>query len=153
MFYGVALGTAETWAYFQSNAASFTNNLQADPKLVAWNPAWFATPSLFDLAPQAGSPVIGAGLAASAPSSDITGLTRTTPPAIGAYELAGAAAPVSRCDLNGDGVVNILDVVLAINQATGVAPCTNANLLGTGCTLANVQTIITAALGGACAAQ
>jgi hypothetical protein len=56
------------------------------------------------------------------------------------------------CDLNGDGVVNNLDVQLAINQALGISPCTNADLLQTGqCSVMDVQIVINASLGGACA--
>jgi hypothetical protein len=153
IFFGLGLGTAHNWAYFQSNAGVFTNNSQVNPNLVAWKPAWWATPSLFDLAPQAGSPVIGAGTAASAPSTDIAGLIRNNPPDIGAYQFAGATLTTSTCDLNSDGVVNVLDVVLAVNQVIGVSPCTNANLGSGACTLADVQAIVNAAMGGACVAQ
>lgn len=153
IFFGLGLGTAYNWAYFQSNAGVFTNNSQANPNLVAWKPVWWATPSLFDLAPQAGSPVIGVGLSASAPSTDIAGLIRNNPPDIGAYQFAGATLTTSTCDLNSDGVVNVLDVVLAVNQVIGVSPCTNANLGSGACTLADVQVIVNAAMGGACVAQ
>lgn len=58
----------------------------------------------------------------------------------------------SPCDLNGDGAINIADVQLSVNQVLGFQTCT-MNLSGTGtCTVADVQKIIVAALGGSCAA-
>ena len=61
-----------------------------------------------------------------------------------------AQTSTSPCDLNGDGVVNIADVQIAVNEVLGLAPCT-MNLDGTGvCDVADVQRVITAALGGAC---
>ena len=61
----------------------------------------------------------------------------------------GPSSPT--CDLNGDGVVNILDVQAAINQALGVTACTTADLQGNGqCNVVDVQRIIAAALGGPC---
>jgi hypothetical protein len=63
----------------------------------------------------------------------------------------GAAPVISACDLNGDGVVNIADVQIAINQALGIIACTNANLIGSGvCNVVDVQRVINASLGGAC---
>ena len=59
-------------------------------------------------------------------------------------------APKS-CDLNNDGMVNVVDVQLAINQALGVSTCGTASLITPGqCTAADVQRVIAAALGGAC---
>jgi hypothetical protein len=62
----------------------------------------------------------------------------------------GAAANASACDLNQDGVVNILDVQLAIQQYLGTVTCASASLLQDGCTIADVQIIINAALGQGC---
>lgn len=60
-------------------------------------------------------------------------------------------ASASPCDLNGDGVVDATDVQLAISQALGSSPCTNADLDGTGtCNVVDVQRVINAALGQAC---
>jgi hypothetical protein len=59
-------------------------------------------------------------------------------------------AAASPCDLNSDGVVNILDLQLAVNQVLGLAPCT-ADLDGEGrCDVVDVQRVIIAALGGPC---
>jgi hypothetical protein len=64
---------------------------------------------------------------------------------------ASGLAPVLSCDLNGDGVVNSLDVQIAINQALGTASCTNAALQENGvCNVVDVQRVINASLGGAC---
>jgi cytochrome c553 len=61
-----------------------------------------------------------------------------------------AQSSSSPCDLNGDGVVNVADVQLAVNEALGMSACT-MNLDGTGsCDIADVQRIIAAALGGTC---
>ena len=63
---------------------------------------------------------------------------------------APPVAPLA-CDLNGDGVVNNLDVQIAVNQALGISPCTNADLQHSGkCTIVDVQIVINASLGGAC---
>ena len=48
-----------------------------------------------DLHLQPGSPCLGAGTAAGAPTTDITGATRPNPPSIGAYEQAPAVSALS----------------------------------------------------------
>lgn len=59
-------------------------------------------------------------------------------------------AGTSACDLNQDGVVNILDVQLAANMSLGLTPCT-ANIDGAGvCNSLVVQQVANAAVGGAC---
>ncbi len=66
--------------------------------------------------------------------------------------------PLLSCDLNGDGVVNILDVASAVNQALGKdqggnpVPCTNGDLTKDGvCNVLDVQRVVDAVLpGGAC---
>lgn len=61
------------------------------------------------------------------------------------------ASRLPSCDLNGDGVANILDVQLAINQALHLAPCTTADLMQNGqCNVTDVQRVINAALGQTC---
>jgi hypothetical protein len=59
-----------------------------------------------------------------------------------------AAPAYSACDLNQDGMVNILDVELGINMALGTISCTAQ--YGP-CNLALVQAVLTNAMGGACA--
>jgi hypothetical protein len=54
------------------------------------------------------------------------------------------------CDLNQDGVVNVVDVQLAVNMDLGLIPCPAA-LDGGACT-ALVQQIVNAALGQGCSA-
>jgi hypothetical protein len=62
-----------------------------------------------------------------------------------------AASATSSCDLNSDGRVDKLDVQLAIDQALGTLPCTNANLDGSGnCTIVDVQRVINATSDGFC---
>jgi hypothetical protein len=59
----------------------------------------------------------------------------------------------SPCDLNKDGVIDTLDVQLAINQALDVTACSNADLEGDGlCTIVAVQRIVNAVLTGVCKA-
>jgi len=62
----------------------------------------------------------------------------------------GSPSNGSPCDLNQDGVVNILDVELAIQQSLGTISCGSANLLHDGCTLADVQIVMDAAVGQGC---
>lgn len=55
------------------------------------------------------------------------------------------------CDMNADGVVNVVDVQLAIDQVLGLMPCTTADLQRNGqCNVIDVQRIVNAALDGAC---
>jgi hypothetical protein len=55
------------------------------------------------------------------------------------------------CDLNSDGVVNIVDVRIAENQALGVEPCGSADLNQDGvCTVVDIQRVVNAVLGKGC---
>jgi hypothetical protein len=64
--------------------------------------------------------------------------------------ITNPASQSSACDINGDGVVNDLDVNLELNMALGKSPCT-VSLTQTGtCTVVDVQRVINAASGGAC---
>ena len=57
----------------------------------------------------------------------------------------------SACDLNGDGVVNSLDVQIAISQALGITACGSAALTGNNqCNVVDVQRVINASLGMSC---
>jgi hypothetical protein len=59
----------------------------------------------------------------------------------------------SLCDLNGDQLVNVIDVQVAINQSLGVAPCGTADLNRDGqCNVIDVQLEINSVLTGSCAA-
>jgi hypothetical protein len=60
------------------------------------------------------------------------------------------AQTANACDLNRDGVVNTLDVQLAVKMALGLAPCT-ANVAGAGvCDTVMIQRVIIADLGATC---
>jgi len=60
-------------------------------------------------------------------------------------------AQAATCDLNDDGVVNALDVQIALNQALGAISCGTADLNGNGaCNVVDLQRVINAALGAAC---
>src|SRR5258708_1568562 len=68
-----------TWAIRLQNGLTDTGRIMADPK--------FANAAAGDYHLQSGSPAIGAGAAAYAPSTDLDGKPRsTTAPSIGAYE-------------------------------------------------------------------
>jgi hypothetical protein len=59
--------------------------------------------------------------------------------------------PPPGCDLNGDGLTNVLDVQLAIQSALGVRACGTADLNGDGkCDVLDVQQEIKSALSGTC---
>jgi hypothetical protein len=70
----------------------------------------------------------------------------------GGVQLNGfSITPVPACDLNGDGVVNSLDVQDAIAQALGSSPCGNADLDHNGvCNVIDVQRVINAVNGQVC---
>jgi hypothetical protein len=87
----------------------------------------------------------------TANATDTSGNSATSASVTVTVSNASGPAPVSSCDLNGDGVVNILDVQLAISQALGTAACTNADLQHNGqCNIVDIQRIIFASLGGTC---
>jgi hypothetical protein len=71
-----------------------------------------------------------------------------------AWRLASSTSAVSSasspCDLNNDGVVNVLDVQLMVSQALGTAACTNKLDGGASCDVIDVQRVVNAALGGVC---
>jgi len=60
------------------------------------------------------------------------------------------AQALNPCDLNQDGVVNQLDVALAVQMAIGATAC-KANVEGPlTCTVVTVQRVVNASLGQAC---
>ncbi len=63
----------------------------------------------------------------------------------------GAGTPLNACDLNADGVVNVLDVNRSVSMTLGQSSCT-ANVNGPGvCTVVTVQRVVNASLpSGAC---
>lgn len=129
---------------------SLSNCSEADPQFVglgAWNNI-----AGFNFHVASGSPAIHTGTAAAFPEFDITGYPFAASPSIGAMEApsTGSSAP-SSCDLNGDGVVNSLDVQLAVNQVVSILGCGNASLQGNGaCNVIDVERVVFALLGGAC---
>ncbi len=59
-------------------------------------------------------------------------------------------AELNPCDLNADGVVNVLDEQLAVNMSLKLIPCT-ADIMGKGvCNDTVVKHVLDAVLGGAC---
>ena len=67
-----------------------------------------------------------------------------------AWRLASSSSSSSSCDINSDGIVNVLDVQLMVSQALGTAPCTNRLDGAATCDVIDVQRVVNAALGGAC---
>src|SRR5947208_14983906 len=67
-----------------------------------------------------------------------------------AFPAAVWAQVVNACDLNQDGVVDVVDVQSATNMALGFAPC-SANVAGLNvCNIVVVQRVTSAALTGTC---
>jgi len=64
-----------------------------------------------------------------------------------AWRLSTGTSP---CDLNADGVTNVLDVQLMASQAIGTSTCVNRLAGGTGCNVFDVMRVVVAALGGTC---
>jgi hypothetical protein len=127
-----------------------TNCNFGDPKFVSASTAYFNTPAMFDLRLQSASPAIHVGSPVGMPLNDILGNPSSYPPSLGAYEALGAVAPAS-CDINQDGVVNVLDVQGVTNQVLGINSCGTGDLQGNGqCTIVDVQRVVVAALGNAC---
>jgi hypothetical protein len=54
------------------------------------------------------------------------------------------------CDVNKDGMTNVLDVQAEVNQALGVAACTSDINKDGLCNVIDVQRVVNTALGGAC---
>jgi len=58
---------------------------------------------------------------------------------------------LNRCDVNSDGVVNVLDVQLTVNQALGTAACSTGDVNGDGqCSVLDVQIVTNAVMTGTC---
>ncbi len=67
--------------------------------------------------------------------------------------VAGGTSTSGGCDLNGDGLVNVVDVQLAIQSALGSRTCGSADLNRDGkCDVVDVQSEIQSVLTGICRA-
>src|SRR5262249_8370444 len=85
--------------------------------------------------------------------------TTSTLPAKACFEqgrmpkcMAGAPAPPSACDVNGDGIITVADVQSDVNAVIGAVGCSATYDMtkdGT-CNVIDVQRVINAALGGQC---
>ena len=62
----------------------------------------------------------------------------------------GVLPTINACDLNGDGLVTVVDLQLEINAALGLAPCTHDINKDGPCNIVDVQRVVIAALGGQC---
>jgi IPT/TIG domain len=130
-------GTNNLWYGSGSSPSYLQNNVNSDPM--------FTSLSGLSLQPLSSSPAVNEGVPVAWIQTDRAGVGRPVPPSLGAYE----KWPLS-CDLNSDGVVNILDVLLMTNQSLGLTPCT-ATLDGNPtCDDVDIQRVVAAALGGAC---
>jgi len=111
-----------------------------------------------ELTLQISSPVYGLGIGANLSCFNEAAIRAGTPsalcplpPEVQAATSSGTNTGTISCDLNNDGVVNVLDVQLATNQALGYATCGSADLIGSGqCTVVDVQRVISASLGASC---
>lgn len=127
----------QTSGEFMALAYGQNANVYADGSVASFSlviPA-NATPGTVVLQP---SNVLGASLA-----GDPVPLTANTLSFV-------LASPLSRCDVNGDGLTNIQDVTFMLNQILGLAACsTDLNADGK-CTVVDLSRVIAAALGGSC---
>jgi hypothetical protein len=73
----------------------------------------------------------------------------------GSYSISlqTAAAPPSACDLNGDGLVNVLDAQIAANIQDGTTACPSVQLGSSGSCNITLAKIVDAALGKGCVLQ
>ena len=63
---------------------------------------------------------------------------------------ATGGTPLNACDLNSDGLDNILDVNRSVNMTLGLSPCT-ADINGPNvCTVVTVQRVVNSVLGAGC---
>lgn len=80
----------------------------------------------------------------------LTGLLAATPAGLNVPGVVSGAPyslrVLSRCDLNGDGTVNVVDVMVAVNAVLGVGSCPVSG----GCSLETILYVISAAAGNAC---
>jgi hypothetical protein len=138
------------------NSTTFTFNTVAAVGTYTTNncPTPFYCPVMYTFPAMALQGTTGTGTAGTTtgtatPTGDTTGFYEMQIPAQGGPPPAG---PPPTCDLNGDGVVNVLDAQLMINATLGTIPCTSAYQLdGAGaCDIVDVQRVIAASLGGPC---
>jgi hypothetical protein len=138
----------------------------------------FSSPLQVTVTDANGNPVAGVTVSFSAPtsgagatlssasaitnSSGIASVTATANGVAGSYTVTATAGPLaasfallnaSKCDINQDGIVNVVDVQREINEALGVSPAVH-DLNGDGVVnVVDVQIVINAALGLGCTAK
>lgn len=125
------------------------NLLFGVPPIITWNSQLpFDDPSSWQTYSSSGIPAsTGAAYDAVTNTAWLSPYGSTTNYSIAQLQLG----PQDACDLNNAGVVNIIDVQIAINQVLGITACTSADLQQNGvCTVVDVQRVINAALGGPC---
>jgi hypothetical protein len=80
-----------------------------------------------------------------------TGVPNLTAANFSVKAYTGGSVPGKSCDLNGDGITNVVDVQLAILQAIGAKTCSTADVDSDGvCNSTDVQQVINGALGSTC---
>lgn len=139
-------GSNNVW--FGNGPNQCSSNLSKDLDV---NPGYKSTT---DLHLASDSPVIDKGQSVNGLTRDITGTPRPQGNGydVGAYEYISATTTKQpTCDLNADGVVNSLDVTIAVEQVLGTGSYNNLPLtLDTDWNVVDVQRIINAADGQAC---
>ena len=89
--------------------------------------------------------------AAGAKAFSLSNTQAATPLAGAITVVAGPAISVTvtnAYDLSGDGIIDISDINLVVNQVVGKAPCTTGDLNTDGaCSIVDIQTMILKALG------
>jgi hypothetical protein len=139
-------GNNNEWFGLGAGTSATTANINTDPL--------FVNAAARDFHLQVGSPAKDAGVTISGLGTDFDGVIRPQGSAydLGAYEyFQGSGSILLTCDLNSDGVVNSLDVQIAVNQTLGATSCSSADLDQDGrCDVVDIQRVINAVLGQAC---
>ena len=143
----IAWGNKSSQIFDNATNTTLQANLTTDPLVVN------AAAGDFHL--RSGSPAINAGvnLYSAGVTKDFEGKPRpqTGPFEIGAYEYGGSTPPPPPgpvTDLNGDGITNVADVQIAVNQAVGASACAAGDVNKDGvCNVSDIQLVINKALG------
>ncbi len=132
--------------FHQTSNTGAPADWQYDPLADTWT----------ELSSSGGGTVLDAVMTYDPTKNALITLSRSAPGILDVWQgaLSAGSVPVppqNPCDLNSDGVVNLLDVQIAINQVFGVTACRTADLAGTGtCDVVDVQRVINTVLGGSC---
>jgi YetA-like protein/Bacterial Ig-like domain (group 1) len=129
--------------FHQASNTGAPADWQYDPVADTWT----------ELSSSGGGPAIDTMMAYDSAKNVLVTFSRSGPGVADIWQgtLSSAGVSFSRCDLNHDGLINILDVQTAINQAIGLSTCGNGDVNSDGlCNIVDVQIVINASLGGSC---